>query len=89
MKTNEELNTEDKNIYEYTLRRAMVQLGQRTNRRMEKENKVKRRKQSKKITHQTRYLLSLGGYHPVNGCCECDSHQKIVMEDKGNNKSRA
>lgn len=29
----------------------------------------KRKKQSKKITHITRYLLSLGGYSPVAGCC--------------------
>jgi hypothetical protein len=35
--TNEELNAEDKNIYEYTLHRAMAQLGQSTNRRMIKK----------------------------------------------------
>jgi hypothetical protein len=46
-------------------------------------------KHSKKITHITTYLLSLGGYSPVAGCCVCDSHQKVVMEDKGDNKSRA
>jgi hypothetical protein len=56
---------------------------------MKKENEVKRKKQSKKITHKTTYLLSLSGFRPVTGCCDCDSHQKIVMEDKGNNKSRA
>jgi hypothetical protein len=56
-----------------------------------KENRMrgKRKKQMEKITHITKYLLSLGGYSPVTGCCACDSHQKTVMEDKGNNKSRA
>ena len=49
----------------------------------------KTEKQSKKITHITTYLLSLCGYSPVAGCFVCDSHQKIVMEDKGDNKSRA
>ena len=49
----------------------------------------KRKKQNKKITHIRTYLLSLGGYSPVAGCCARVSHQKIVKEDKGNNKSRA
>lgn len=42
--TNEELNKEDKNIYEYTLHRAMAQLGQSTNikdERLENEEKKK------------------------------------------------